>query len=233
MKRLLTFLTLSLLAGCASNPTVPENNITPVLTHTGGQSLGDNTAIYWFTSQQNRPVSLADKVMAGDYGNYRTDYRWRDGKLREIKREGTQFDELQLKPFSLHVRYDTLGNAVFQRYTLGGELIPLSGKQLHQLVQEARHGVDVVKQLRKDDQSLVQGFWKQGQFYRCGDERQLKVNFSPVLPNYLQQQLVERQADSYMAVIGQVRRSTLTANTLLMLKPDQPACLTAPALLSN
>ncbi|AJR06893.1 DUF1481 domain-containing protein [Photobacterium gaetbulicola] len=233
MKRLLTFLTVSLLAGCASNPTVPENNITPVLTHTGGQSLGDSTSIYWFTSQQNRPVSLADRVMAGDYGDYRTDYRWRDGKLREIKREGRQLDEQQLKPFSLHVRYDTLGNAVFQRYTLGDELIPLGSRQLQQLLEEAEHGTDVVKQQRKDDQSLVQGFWKQGQFYRCADQRPLQVNFTPVLPDYVQQQVQEHQQDGYMAVIGQVRRSTLTAKTLLMLADDQPACLTAPVLLTN
>lgn len=233
MKRLLTFLTLSLLAGCASNPTVPENNITPVLTHTGGQSLGDSTSIYWFTSQQNRPVSLAERVMSGDYGDYRTDYRWRDGKLREIKREGTQLDEQQIKPFSLHVRYDTLGNAVFQRYTFGDDLIPLSEDQLQQLVQEAKHGTNVVKQQRKDDQSLVQGFWQQGLFYRCGDERQLKVNFSPELPDYAQQQLLESQQSGYMAVIGQVRRGTLTAKTLLMLTEIQPACLTAPVLLTN
>ncbi|MCQ1060422.1 DUF1481 domain-containing protein [Photobacterium sp. ZSDE20] len=233
MKRLLTFLTLSLLAGCASNPTVPENNITPVLTHTGGQSLGDSTSIYWFTSQQNRPVSLADRVMSGDYGEYRTDYRWRDGKLREIKREGTLLDEQQIKPFSLHVRYDTLGNAVFQRYTLGDELIPLGEVQLQQLVQEAEHGTDVVKQQRKDDQSLVQGLWQQGVFYRCGDERQLKVNFSPELPDYAQQQLLERQQSGYMAVIGEVRRGTLTAKILLMLTESQSACLTAPVLLTN
>ncbi|MGR5065989.1 DUF1481 domain-containing protein [Photobacterium sp. DNB22_13_2] len=233
MKRLLTFLTLSLLAGCASNPTVPENNITPVLTHAGGQNLGDSTSIYWFTSQQNRPVSLAERVMSGDYGEYRTDYRWRDGKLREIKREGTQLDEQQIKSFSLHVRYDTLGNAVFQRYTLGDELIPLGEAQLQQLVQEAKHGTDVVKQQRKNDQSLVQGFWQQGQFYRCGDERKLKVTFTPELPGYVQQQLLERQQAGYMAVIGQVRRDALTAKALLMLTEPQPACLTAPVLLTN
>ncbi|MGF1683574.1 DUF1481 domain-containing protein [Photobacterium minamisatsumaniensis] len=231
MKRLLTILTISLLAGCASNPTVPENTLTPILTHTGGQSLGDTTSLYWFTSQQNRPVKLAERVMAGDYGHYQSDYRWRDGKLREIKREGEMLDEQELKPFALHVRYDTRGSAVFQRYSVGNEVIPLTNAELDQLLDEARQGTNAVRQQRRDDQSLIQGYWRQGEFYRCGDDRKLDVTFSPALPDFSVEQLNELEQKGYMMVTGKVRRNSLTASRLLMLNNTQPACLGAPSLL--
>lgn len=230
MKRVFTFLTLSLLAGCASTPTVPENSLTPILTHTGGQSLGDTTSLYWYTSQQNRPVKLVDTVLVGNDGHYQSDYRWRDGKLREIRRNGEQRDELQLKPFSLNVRYDTQGSPVFQRYTLGGDVIPLSNAQLHQLTQEAQQGVLVVKQQRSDDVSLVQGYWEQGTFYRCGDNQPLSVTFSPALSSYQAQQLQSRQQQGFMVVTGQVQRDALNAKALLLLKAQQSACLVAPEL---
>ncbi|PSW12146.1 DUF1481 domain-containing protein [Photobacterium sanctipauli] len=231
MKRLLTILTITLLAGCASNPTVPENTITPILTHIGGQSLGDTTSLYWYTSQQNRPVKLAERVMAGDYGYYLSDYRWREGKLREIKREGKQLDEQTLKPFTLHVRYDTRGSAVFQRYNVGDEVIPLTNVELAQLREEAQRGIDAVRAQRRDDQSLIQGYWRQGTFYRCGDDKQLEVTFSPALPDYALQQYNAMQQQGYMMVTGKVRRNALTASELLMLNNTQPACLGAPVLL--
>ncbi|MGF1726584.1 DUF1481 domain-containing protein [Photobacterium nomapromontoriensis] len=230
MKRLLTVFTLSLLAGCASTPTVPENNITPVLTHTGGQSLGNSTYLYWYTSQQNRPVKLADTVLVGDDGYYQSNYRWRDGQLREIRRHGEQRDELQLKPFSLNVRYDIQGSAVFQRYTLGGDVIPLSNTQMRQLQQDAQDGVEVVKQQRNDDISLVQGYWEQGRFYRCGDNRPLSVTFSPALSVHQAQQLQSLQQQAFMVVTGKAHRNTLDAKALLMLKRQQATCLVVPDL---
>lgn len=233
MKRYSLFLLISLLAGCASTPLVPENSITPVLTHTGGQTLGDTTTLYWYTSQQNRPVKLAEQVQLGDDGHYQSDYRWREGKLREIKRIGEQLDGQQLEPFSLHVRYDTEGNAVFQRYMLGGELIPLSSEQLSQLVRDAERGIDVVKQQRKADVSLVQGTWRHGQFHRCGDDRLLAVNFTPALADSQQHQLLAAQMQGFMLVTGQVRRDALTANGLLLLTQTAQPCLTAPNLLGN
>ena len=235
MKSLFLFLSLSLLAGCASSPTVtvPENSLTPVLTHTGGETVGDQTAVYWYTSQQNRPVRLADYVTTGDQGHYQSDYRWREGQLRELQREGEQLDELQLKPFSLTVRYDTQGRAVFQRYTLGDERIPLTNTQLYELTKDAQQGVDVVKHQRRQGQSLVQGHWQQGHFYPCGKEAALSVTFTPALPDHVRQQFEPVQQSGYMAVVGNVKRDALSAQQLLIFNDTASQCLTAPALLDG
>ncbi|GHA58659.1 DUF1481 domain-containing protein [Photobacterium aphoticum] len=240
MKRLLLFFSISLLAGCASSPTVtvPENSLTPILTHTGGETLGDHTALYWYTSQQNRPVRLGDYVMTGDQGHYQSDYRWREGQLRELQREGEQLDEQQLKPFSLTVRYDTQGRAVFQRYTLGDERIPLTNTQLYELTQDAQRGVDVVKAQRRADRALVQGYWQQGAFYPCSNTGTqsadaVRVSFSPALPAHLREQFEPIQQQGYMAVVGDMKRQSLTAQQLLMFNTTQPRCLTAPTLLKG
>ncbi|MCW8330736.1 DUF1481 domain-containing protein [Photobacterium sp. SDRW27] len=232
MKRLIPFLLLSLLAGCETT-TVPENSITPILTHSGGQTQGDATSLYWYSFQQNRPVKLAEVVTAGDYGSYQSDYRWREGKLREIKRIGLQLSDETLKPFSLHVRYDTQGSAVFQRNTVDGSVLPLTNSQLYQLTQQADNAIRVVKQQRKNDQSLVQGYWQGNRFLRCGDEKPLEVSFQPDLSDFSAQQLSQQSQSSFMVVTGKVRKNKLVASQLLILSEEDQDCISPPALLDK
>lgn len=232
MKRLISILLISLLAGCEST-TVPENSITPILTYTGGQAMGDATSLYWYSSQQNRPVKLAEVVAAGDYGKYQSDYRWREGKLREIKRKGMRLSDKTLKPFTLHVRYDTQGNAVFQRYNVDGSVLPLSDSQLYQLTQQAQNAVSVVKKQRKDGQSLIQGYWQGNRFTRCGDEKQLDMTFNPVLSDFTARQLSQQGQNRFIVVTGKVRKQTVEASQLLMLTDDSEQCMTPPVLLGH
>lgn len=232
MKRLIPFLLISLLAGCETT-TVPENSITSILTHSGGQTQGDATSLYWYSFQQNRPVKLAEVVTAGDYGSYQSDYRWREGKLREIKRSGTQLSDDALKPFTLHVRYDTQGSAVFQRYTVDGSVLPLTNAQLYQLAQQAEDAISVVKKQRKNNQSLVQGYWQGNRFMRCGDEKPLDVTFQPTLPEFSAQQLSQQTQSSFMVVTGKVRKNKLVASQLLTLSEEDQDCISPPTLLDN
>ncbi|OAN16675.1 peptidyl-prolyl cis-trans isomerase [Photobacterium jeanii] len=227
MKRSFLFLLSSfLLVGCASTQ-LPENPVTQIETHVGGQSLGDSTSVYWYTHRQNRPMSLAERVWQGDYGEYQTVYRWRAGKLREVKREGTQLQGAQVKPFTLHVRYDTQGQAVFQRYLSDGVVLPLSDTQLFRYAKQADKALDTIKAQSKDNIGLVQGQWHNGKLVRCGDGKALTVRFSDALPDYLQQQLDTPQQGYFMAVTGKVRRSELTTSELLLLQPGG-SCLVSP-----
>ncbi|MGR5148964.1 DUF1481 domain-containing protein [Photobacterium alginatilyticum] len=232
MKRLLPFFLISLLAGCETTA-VPENTITPILTHTGGQTMGDATSLYWYTSQQNRPVKLAEVVTAGDYGQYQSDYRWRDGKLREIKREGTRLYENALKPFTLHVRYDTQGSAVFQRYSVDGAVLPLSDSQLYQLTQQAKNAIRVVREQRKDGLSLIQGYWQGNRLTRCGTDKPMAMSFDPALPEFTARQLSQQGQNRFIAVSGKVRRESIEASQLLMLNSDGKQCIAPPVLLGN
>lgn len=232
MKRLISFFVVSLLAGCAT-PTVPENSITPILTHSGGQTQGDATSLYWYSFQQNRSVKLAEVVTIGDYGSYQSDYRWREGKLREIKRSGTQQRDNALKPFTLHVRYDTQGSAVFQRYTVDGTVLPLTDTQLYQLTQQAENAASLVRTQRKEKQSLVQGYWQGDRFLRCGDAKPLEVTFQPALSKLNAYQLSKQTHSSFMVVTGKVSKNKLVASQLLILGDEDQDCITPPNLLDH
>ena len=232
MKRLIPFLAVSLLAGCAT-PTVPENAITSILTHSGGQSQGDATSLYWYSFQQNRPLKLAEVVTIGANGRYQSDYRWREGRLREIKRSGIRQSGNALKPFTLHVRYDTRGSAVFQRYTVDGTVLPLTDPQLYRLTQQAENAVSMVKGQHKKDQSLIQGYWQGERFLRCGDAKPLEVTFQPALSEQHAYQLSQQPDGRFMVVTGKVRRNQLVASQLLILADEARDCITPPNLLGN
>ncbi len=75
MKRILSTLLLStFLFGCSSNPS-DEQRIKSV-TLTGGQIQGDATSYYWYTRRLQQPIVASDYVTMGDYGWYKTTYRW-------------------------------------------------------------------------------------------------------------------------------------------------------------
>lgn len=232
MKRLIVLLSLSLLAGCSAS-SVPDNPIAQIQTMTGGQTAGDATSLYWYSHRQNRSVQLSEVVMAGDYGGYQSDYRWQDGKLREIERQGTLLQEDGLKSFSLRVRYDTKGRAVFQRNTVADAVLPLSDSQLYQLTKQAQVAVDTVTKQHQQGQSLIQGHWIDHRFLRCGDEKELNVTFQPKPADSVTRQLRQQARSGYMAVTGKVRNKELVAQQLLLLQDETQSCILPPLLLDK
>ncbi|WP_281223180.1 DUF1481 domain-containing protein [Photobacterium sanguinicancri] len=229
MKRSFLFLLSSfLLAGCES-ANIPNNPVSQIETDIGGQVLGDTTSVYWYTHRQNRPVDLAEQVWMGDYGDYQSVYRWRAGKLREVKRAGQQLQGDSVKPFSLHVRYDTQGKAVFQRYLVDEIVLPLSDAQLFRYTEQADRALDTMKAQSKEGERLVQGQWQNGTLVRCDDGKALKVTFTSVLPDNLTKQLASSQDSYFVALVGKVRRSEVTASELLLLK-EGGSCLVPPSI---
>ncbi|MEZ8095833.1 DUF1481 domain-containing protein [Photobacterium swingsii] len=229
MKRSFLFLLSSfLLAGCEST-NIPDNPVTQIETQVGGQTLGDTTSVYWYTHRQNRPIDLSEHVWMGDYGDYESVYRWRAGKLREVKRTGQQLQGDSVKPFSLHVRYDTQGKAVFQRYLVDDIVLPLSDTQLHRYTEQAARALSTMRAQNKEGQRLVQGQWRDGTLVRCDDGKALKVTFTPALPDHLNKQLAAPQGGYFIAVVGKVRRNEVTATELLLLQ-EGGSCLVPPPI---
>ncbi|GAB6263858.1 DUF1481 domain-containing protein [Photobacterium sp. CCB-ST2H9] len=220
MKRTCLIFISLLLTACGSTLMTPHA-LSSLERLSGGQVAGDASSLYWAGIRQSRPEFLSERVWMGEYGEYQTEYRWREGQLRELKRTGTALKDDALQPFELHVRYDQHGEAVFQRYKVGESVFPLSDTQLHQLSQQAEQAIAVVKAQSRDGLELMQGVWDGQRFIRCSDHSEHKVDWQhiPVKPGYV---AMVAKSDG---------RGKLTADAVLLSRVSSQQCLTKPVLL--
>lgn len=231
MKRLIPFVFLSLLAGCETTA-VSDTVISPLSTQAAGYQHGNTTALYWYTSQQNQPVKLAEVITAENGGRYESEYRWHEGKLREMKRQGTRVgDEHTLVPFTLHLRFDPKGQAVYQRFTQDGSVLPLSEVELSEPLRQVEAALQVIRQQRQAGLSLVQGYWQQQHMILCGEQRAKPLTFAT---EAAQSAVSQRQIPAgYVALAGKVRRDGIEASQVLLLADNSQQCLLPPALLET
>lgn len=231
MKKLLApSLIASLLIGCSSS--VPTPNLDQYSDYTGGQTIGDATSLYWYTEKLSFPFTAADYVSAGDYGWYQTDYRWDEGQLRELIREGEQLkDNKALVPYRIHVRFNKDGEAVYQQYRLDGRVLPLKSEKLAWLKQEALNISDVTKGQSRDGLALIQGYWDGSTFDTCSGKSYSEVEFNETLPSFVVNRL--STIDSYAAFLGTTRGNRIVASELLMLADDSHDCIERPSLIEE
>lgn len=231
MKKLLApSLIASLLIGCSSS--VPTPNLDQFSDYTGGQSMGDATSLYWYTEKLSLPYTAADYVSAGDYGWYKTDYRWDEGSLRELIREGEQLKDNQfLVPYRIHVRFNKDGEAVYQQYRLDGRVLPLKSDKLAWLKQEAANISNVTKEQSRENLKLIQGYWDGSTFDTCAGKSYTEVEFNETLPSFVVNRL--STIDSYAAFLGTTRGNRIVVNELLMLADDSHDCMEPPSLIEE
>ncbi|MDO6707858.1 DUF1481 domain-containing protein [Photobacterium sp. 1_MG-2023] len=221
MKRTCLILLTLLLSACGATPLSQHARSSSELL-TGGQVAGDAASLYWASFRQSKPESLSERVWVGEYGEYQTDYRWREGRLRELKRTGTALKDNTVQPFELHVRYDQHGEAVFQRYKVGDAVYPLSDIQLNQLSQQAEQVMDVVKSQSRDGLELVQGIWDGQRLIRCDSQKALAV------------ESLQTALSGYVALVGKPQGpGKLTAETVLLNRTATQSCIERPVLLGE
>ncbi|ODP98485.1 MULTISPECIES: DUF1481 domain-containing protein [Salinivibrio] len=169
------------LTGCSSGkPPKP-------VTHTTAFAAGDYRAVYWLDSQQGQVIGLAERAWQGDYGQYRSEYAWRAGSLRALKREGKKRVDNRLVPFSMHVRFDANGEPVFQRYHQGDALLPLDSATLSRLYQEANHIERQAQAQLANNVSVLQAQRQGEHWVDCDGDRQRWA-----LPETMTPSLVQR-----------------------------------------
>ena len=229
-KILLPSLIISFLFGCTSS--VTNTALDSTIQHTGGQSMGDATSLYWFAERISIPVSAADYVEAGDYGWYQSNYRWEDGKVQELIREGEQLkDNIGLVPYMIHVRFSQSGDAVYQQYRLGGKVLPMNTEMLEQIKAEAINVVDQTKKQNKAGIELTQGYWDGSEFETCDGQIFDAIEFNQTLPSFVINRLAD--IDSYVAFVGAQQGDSLVVEQLLMLTNDSQSCVERPQLLKE
>ncbi|XHY19513.1 hypothetical protein ViNHUV68_01810 [Vibrio sp. NH-UV-68] len=231
MKKLLTSaLVTALVVGCSSQVTTAS--LEQFSNYTGGQTIGDATSLYWYTERATFPYSAGDYVSAGDYGWYQSDYRWSDGNLRELIRQGEQLkDNLVLVPYRIHVRFDKQGDAIYQQYRLDGKVLPLKNDKLQWLQQEARNIPPLTKSQSSNGLKLIQGYWDGSTFETCSGRSYDQVEFNETLPSFVVNRL--STLDSYVAFLGATRNSKIVVNQLLMLADDDHDCIEQPSLIED
>ncbi|ANS86713.1 hypothetical protein VSVS12_02989 [Vibrio scophthalmi] len=194
--------------------------------------MGDATSLYWFTERLAMPISAADYVVAGDYGWYQSNYRWEDGNVRELIREGEQLkNNAGLVKYSIHVRFNREGDAVYQQYRLGGKVLPMNSEMLEQVKAEAINVAEQTKRQNKAGTRLFQGYWDGSEFETCAGQSFASLEFNQTLPNFVVSRLAD--IDSYVAFVGERKGDTLLVEQLLMLTNDNQSCVERPQLLQN
>lgn len=227
---LLSSLALSILAGCSSG--VSQADLDQFREYTGGRVMGDTTSLYWYTEKLISPYTAADYVYAGDYGWFKTDYRWAGGELRELVRQGEQIQENQERvPYTIHVRFNKDGEAIYQQYKINGKVLPLKNDKLSWLKQEAANIPKVTKAQSKEGAYLIQGYWDGSEFETCANDSYEVLEFNQTLPSFVVNRL--SSVDSYVALLGSNQSDKVVVQALLMLADDDHDCIERPSMVES
>ncbi|NAW69716.1 DUF1481 domain-containing protein [Vibrio sp. V27_P1S3P104] len=228
-KRLLLQLyTIGLLAGCASS--LPHPNLELLHDYSGGQTLGDATRLYWYTEYQNRPVKASDYVLLGDYGHYQTSYRWEDGQVREVVREGMQLKDNALVPYRVHLRFNQQGEAIYQQFRLEGKVLPLNQQQWREYQQQAQGLSELSKAQASQHITLFQGVWRDQTLTSCSAQSFSQVTFEASVPEWIQSRLND---EHFLVLLGKKTRNQLQVQDVLMMTDSQHGCIEQPELIGD
>ncbi|OBU15850.1 hypothetical protein AYY19_17155 [Photobacterium aquimaris] len=212
-----------LLTGCAASD-IAENAVITPKTVTVAQAATDGPHFYWYTFRPNQPITLNERVFTSNQGQYQASYRWRSGKLFELYQQGQQRVDGSVTPFSLQLRFDSDGLAVFQRYQQGQTIVPLTNAAIAKLHRQVLRLAAKVEQLSQHRHSWVQGHWQQQQFIPCQQQQAVDV--------IAQSSAEKLSGQGYMAVSGQLQQGQLMVDDILLQRP-QLQCLVAPNLLKQ
>lgn len=226
-KLILPFLIVSSLAGCSSTPGLDKTT-----QYTGGEIMGDATSFYWATETIENPLSSSDYVNDGKSGWYKTYYKWNDGKVQELIRKGeTLTDKQGMVPFSVVIRFNPSGEAIYQQYRLGGHILPLNETQLVRYLQEAQTVTAVVNQQKAQGTVLIQGLWTGKEFKSCDGKVYDKIEFNKSLPKFVVNRL--SSVESYVAFLGKVSGKSVEVDKLLMMADKNQQCIARPSYIKE
>ncbi len=230
MKSHFLFLALvALLSGCSSSVQETDSQYS---TMTGGGSAGDTVSLYWYTEKQGRPYSAAEYVKSANNSWYQTDYLWRDKELWEVIREGVNGDTPEgAVPFSLQLRFDAQGEAVYQQYRVGSKVLPMNREAIMTIQSNANRIMAKTKEQRRTNRKLIQGYWDGTEFQTCDGSVYSHMQFSEDLPKVLLHRL--ETIDSYAAFVGSVAGNKIQVLELLLLDDDSHDCIERPDLISD
>ncbi|MFV0575748.1 MAG: DUF1481 domain-containing protein [Vibrio sp.] len=235
MKRLILPLFLaSLLVGCAG--TLSDKMATAETVElSGGELLGQTKAFYWSTVRGSKPLTASDYVQQANNSWYKSSYKWQNGTISEIIREGKMFQsDGSLKSFLVNIRFSTEGEAIYQRYRIDNQVLPLNQEDLDDYANQAQVVVNKVNAQHSDGLELIQGIWNGETFEGCDGVRYNTLDFEEAqLPLSIQERL--NSLSSYAIFVGEKskRSKTVTVEKLISLEDESVGCMQKPHLIMN
>jgi hypothetical protein len=207
----------TLILGCASGDGIELQ----LRTYTGGSRMEDETRFFWYTENFSLPFHGSDYVISTHDGWYQTYYRWLDSRVSEIVREGDMVVDSELVPFSLHLRFNSAGSAVYQQYRVDNKIRSLQNHTLQEYLTQAEAMAKTTK--HQQELALIQGYWNGKQFESCSGDDYPKLEFNKTLPNFVIDRLAN--VDNYLAFLGSIRFGEVYIEELLVLDSDDHDCI--------
>lgn len=205
------------LLGCSSS----QHDEQQLRTYSGGSRTGDATSFFWYTENYSMPYQGSDYVVSKQHGWYQTYYRWLGNRVSEIVREGEMLGERELVPFSLHLRFNPEGEAVYQQYRVDRVVRPLQNNALQGYLAQAEAIASDTK--NQQELTLIQGYWDGRQFETCSGQEYEKLEFNKTLPSFVIDRLAN--IDNYLAFLGVIRFGEIYIEELLILDGDDHDCI--------
>nr|WP_086938918.1 DUF1481 domain-containing protein [Thaumasiovibrio occultus] len=177
-------ISLVLLSGCARFGRAPSTAISPPVTISGATQTETSSYLLWL---ERSVVPLRLSVLSVDQRGAMAEgvYVWRNGLLREFKQQGSRWVAEQALPYALHVRYDTQGLPVYQRFEINERVMPLTEAELNQFFQEANNVADLVDSQHRDGLAVYQGRLVDGRFMSCDGVTFVLEPLVPLAPDVL------------------------------------------------
>lgn len=222
-KYIFTLLISTFLFGCSSSDTIPGKRTTVT-----GSVSDQATRIYWLDTINDEPYQLTEKVSRGKLGWYDADYRWRAGVLRELLLTGQTLKNAQLVPLSVHIRYDTSGRAVYQKYRLDGDVLPLRTTELVTFAREATFSLESARTSADAGVRFFQGYWSDGELTECETDKTKSLKFLPNFPRFVKQRL--EMEDNFLAAVGSVGSERNLVSGIVALDDDGRDCIERPVI---
>lgn len=184
------------------------------------------TQIFWLDTLQGEPITLTTRTLQGEHGHYQTEYRWLNGVVREIQQTGKVLFAGELRSQSFLIRYDSEGQAVYQQHHFDDEVRPIHLSELNQYYAKAKAALLTAQTQLKKNQVFFQGYWREGVFETCFDDREVKLDFGGLFSTKVYARL--KYEDNYIAAIGTQGLGKNKIYQLIALEPESADCITRP-----
>lgn len=217
----LSFILPFLLAACSS---VERNvNVEQLVT---GSVTPKATQIYWLDRAQNTPILLTTLTTESDLVHYSTEYRWRDGLVREIERRGKVMSEGSLVSQRFLIRYDSSGQAVYQQHQFDGETRPIHLSELNQFYAKANDEYRLANELLAKKQVFFQGHSRHGAFETCYTQQTKTLQFNQAVSKKAYNRL--KNEDNFIAAVGFSEPQKNIIEQVIAIEPYQVVCIKRP-----
>ncbi len=191
-----------------------------------GSVTPKTTQIYWLDTVQATPVLLTILTTEKNLVRYSTEYRWRDGLVREIEQRGKVMDGGRLVSQRFLIRYDSSGQAVYQQHQFDGETRPIHLSKLNALYAKANDEYRLVNELLANKQVFFQGHWRNGSFETCYTHQAKRLQFNQTVSKKTYNLLKDK--DNFIAAVGFSEPNKNIIEQLIAVEPHQIVCIERP-----